>query len=289
MPLAARPRGEVDDAVHHRQQRVDLVRGDQHGDPLLAGDPREQRDDLVGAAQVEVGQRLVEQQQPRAADQRVGDQDALLLAAGEPPDAGVGEAARVDRPEHLLDQRAARARGSRHPEPVRVQAEPDEIARPQRQVGVEQELLRDVADQRRCCRERGAPRDENLPALGGLQAEDHPEQRRLARAVGPDQPGELAGGDPEADPSRILRPDSRTSTPCTARMSSLTGAPAGSQLLRRDVLRDGLFQRLDLGEHPRLVVIAGGRHRLVDADHRNPVALAACRNDSVSESVTCWL
>ncbi len=73
--------GEVDDPVHHRQQRIDLVRGDQDRHPLLAGDPRHQRHDLAGAAQVEVGERLVEQQQLRPADQRVADQHPLLLAA----------------------------------------------------------------------------------------------------------------------------------------------------------------------------------------------------------------
>ena len=39
---------------------------------------------LVG--QIEAVQRLVEDQQPRAADQRLGDQQPLLLAAREPPD-----------------------------------------------------------------------------------------------------------------------------------------------------------------------------------------------------------
>ena len=52
----------------------------------------------------------------------------------------------VDRLEHLLDQRATGAGGPRHPEPVGVQAEPHEIARAHRQIRVEQELLRDVAD-----------------------------------------------------------------------------------------------------------------------------------------------
>ena len=40
-------------------------------------------DDLLAAADVEVGQRLVEQQELRPADQGVGDQDALLLATGQ--------------------------------------------------------------------------------------------------------------------------------------------------------------------------------------------------------------
>ena len=70
-PAGGPPAGQVDDAVHHRQQRVHLVRGQQHGDLLLAGDPGEQGDDLLAAAQVEVGQRLVEQEQPGAADQGV--------------------------------------------------------------------------------------------------------------------------------------------------------------------------------------------------------------------------
>ena len=97
---------EVDDPVHHRQQRVDLVGGDQDGDAALAADPGEQRDDLAGAAQVEVRERLVGEQQARAGDQRVGDQDPLLLAAGEAADAGVGEGLGADRGEHLLDQLA---------------------------------------------------------------------------------------------------------------------------------------------------------------------------------------
>ena len=87
---------QVDDPVHDRQQRVHLVRRDQHGDLLLRGDPAEQRDDLLLAADVEVGQRLVEQQQPGTADQRVRDQDPLLLAAGQVADPGVGEPLGVD-------------------------------------------------------------------------------------------------------------------------------------------------------------------------------------------------
>ena len=57
--------GEVDDAVHDRQQRVHLVRREQHRDALFGGDPVQQGDDLLAAAQVEVGKRLVEQQQLR--------------------------------------------------------------------------------------------------------------------------------------------------------------------------------------------------------------------------------
>ena len=172
--------------------------GDQDRDPLLGGDPRQQGDDLVPAAQVEVRERLVQQQERRPRDQRVGDQHALLLAAREAAHPAVGEAARVDGLEHLVDPRCARARGQRDAVAVCVDAETDEVAGPQRRVGVEQELLRYVADQRVAAR-ASAPGDQHAAAAGRLEAEDDAEQRRLAGAVGADQPGELAGLDRETD------------------------------------------------------------------------------------------
>ncbi len=161
---------------------------------LLAGDPGEQRDDLVAAAQVEVRERLVEQQQPRPADQRVGDQHALLLAAGELPTRGSAKSRASTASSISSISALRRARGQRDAEAVRVEAEADEVARAQRHVGVEQELLRHVADQRVAPprTRRAGRRRSTRPALACLQAEDHPEERRLAGAVGADQPGELA-------------------------------------------------------------------------------------------------
>ena len=102
--------GQVDDAVHDRQERVHLVGGEQHRDPLLDGDAVQQRDDLLAGAQVEVGQGLVEKQQPGPGDEGVGDEHPLLFAAREVPDPGVGEALGVDRGKHLVDQRSALGR-----------------------------------------------------------------------------------------------------------------------------------------------------------------------------------
>ena len=80
----------LDDAgVHHREpvgqrQRLDLVVGDDDGGVAelalqhlqLAAHPLARRG-------VEVAQRLVEQQHRRVADQRAGQRDPLLLAAGQ--------------------------------------------------------------------------------------------------------------------------------------------------------------------------------------------------------------
>src|SRR5262249_59492237 len=77
-----------------------------------------------------------------------------------------------------------------------VGSERDQVPGPDRHVRVEQHLLRDVA-------EGGAPRprlalDGHGPARGPLQAEDHPQQGGLARAVRADQAGELSRPDGEA-------------------------------------------------------------------------------------------
>ena len=147
---------------------------------------RKQRHDFVGAAQVEVRERLIEEQQPRATDERVRDQDALLLTAGEPADTRIGEALGVDGIQHLLDERPPGPGGPRHAEAVRVDPEPHEIARAQRNIRVEQELLRHVADRAMTASVLagvGEPAKKHAPSARRLQAEDHSEQRRLPRAV----------------------------------------------------------------------------------------------------------
>ena len=91
------------DAVRHHH-RLGLVvghveRGD--ADPLLQladEDPH-----LVAQHRVEVGQRLVEQQQPRLDDQRPGERHPLLLAAGELPRIALQHAAQLDHAQHRVD------------------------------------------------------------------------------------------------------------------------------------------------------------------------------------------
>ena len=71
------------DALAHRQ-RLELVRGGvDHGHAELAVQALELGAGVVAELGIEVGQRLVEQQQARPADQRAADRDPLLLAARE--------------------------------------------------------------------------------------------------------------------------------------------------------------------------------------------------------------
>jgi hypothetical protein len=91
---------------------------------------------------------ILEQQQPGPADQGVRDQHPLLLAAGQVADPLVAEQPGADGLQHLVDQVPAPARRQRDAEPVPVQAQPDQVPGAQRHVGVQQDLLRHVADRR---------------------------------------------------------------------------------------------------------------------------------------------
>src|SRR2546421_10342300 len=78
--------GDIDDLVDEAEDRVDVVRDEQDGDVLLLADPAHERGDRGLAREVEAVERLVQQEQLRAADERLGNQQPLLLATGELPD-----------------------------------------------------------------------------------------------------------------------------------------------------------------------------------------------------------
>lgn len=182
--------GEIDDAVHACQQRIHVVRRNQHRDFLRGGEVAEDRNYVGDGADVEVGQRFVEQEQAGAADEGVGDEHALGLAAGEGAEALLGIGGGADGGEHGVDLRRALAVGEREAEPVAVEAEGHEVAGAEREVGVEGEFLRDVAD-------AAGGGD----AAGGffLEAEDGADEGGFAGAVGADEAADFAGAEGKGD------------------------------------------------------------------------------------------
>ena len=122
---------------------------------------------------------------PRVSDQRLGKQKPLLLAPGKLSNRTVGVCFGI----HRTNRRGRRAFNARtresHAPPVAVDAKAHEVASANRQLGVERGPLGNVADQ------RIAPagflaQHMQLPVGRGKQAEDHPDQGRLAAAVGPE-------------------------------------------------------------------------------------------------------
>ena len=71
------------DRVGHRHRLLLVVRDVHERDADLPLDALELDLQLLAQAQVERAERLVEQQRPRAVDERAGERDALLLAAGQ--------------------------------------------------------------------------------------------------------------------------------------------------------------------------------------------------------------
>ena len=164
-------------------------------DADLVLDPLQLELHLLAQLQVERAERLVEQEHTRAVDERAGERDALLLAAGELPRLAAAESLQPDERQHLVD--AARA-------PAAVDAlapEPKGDVLEDRQMREERVALEDgvhVALVRR------QPDDVTVAELDRalvrlLEAADHPQRRRLAAAGRPEQREEGAGRDLERD------------------------------------------------------------------------------------------
>ena len=103
-------------AAHHRhvvgeRERLGLVVGDiDEGDAGAALQLLELGAHALAQLGVEIGQRLVEQQDRRLDHQRAGERDALLLAAGQLVRVAALEPGEIDQRQRLLDLPARRGR-----------------------------------------------------------------------------------------------------------------------------------------------------------------------------------
>ena len=188
-------------AVHHR----DAVR-EAHRLALVVRDVEERDADLVVDAvqldlhvlpqlQVERGERLVEEQHLRLQDERAGDGDALLLAAGNLRGLLPLLPLHLDEAEHaahaLLDfvLRAA----------LQPQAEGDVV--PERQVREERVVLEDRVHAALVRRHGGhvLAVEENAARVRPFEAGQHAQERRLAAPARPEEREELAPFHVESD------------------------------------------------------------------------------------------
>ncbi len=183
-------------AVAHELDLRQQVRVEQHRD-ALATQVLEQPPHGAPPGGVERARRLVEQQQPRAADHRLRDPEPLLHALRHRADTGVGRLGQPDGGEQSLALGGAAVGAG---EPL-VHAEQLVGAQP---IG-EAEQLGEIAE--RPVRLGRAGR--SAGDLGGAGGRGHEaagdlHERRLARAVGTQQPHELALAHLEADPLERL-------------------------------------------------------------------------------------
>ena len=178
------------------------MRRDDDGRPPRRREPREERDDVRARGAVEVPRRLVGEDDARLLDERPGDRDALLLAAGEmrrQVGRAIGEAdlleqgeragtrlvvrdaGRSDRRLHVVDC------GERRDQVELLEHEPE---RPQPEIGEG-----GVAE-----RAEVLAFEAHGPLARAVERAEQLEQRRLARAARADERDELARADVEVDP-----------------------------------------------------------------------------------------
>ena len=145
---------------------------------------------------VEGGQGLVEQQHLRLEGERAGERDALLLAARELVRVARGLVAEVDEVQQLLDPLPDLVR---RPLPD-LQPEADVVGRR----SCSGTARRTGRPSRRCAGSAAdtvmsVPSSTIVPAVGSLEAGDHPQRRRLAAAGRAEEADELAalGGEVE--------------------------------------------------------------------------------------------
>jgi hypothetical protein len=96
--------GEVEHAVDVVDDGVDLVGDEDDGAVLLVALPVDQPADRLLVVQVKGEQRLVTQEDARLGGQGLGDAQALLFPARQPPDGGVGIGGRADLGEQRVDR-----------------------------------------------------------------------------------------------------------------------------------------------------------------------------------------
>ena len=181
-------------------------------EPGLRAQPVEELERLLLMPDVERGGRLVEEDDLRLLRERARDDDALLLTAGERPEAAVGEREEVE-PRERARRRVAVARALLR-ERAEVRRPAEEHVLRDRHPGRSRRLLRDDGDEPRELRacevvdraavERDLARERDEPR-------DRAQQRRLAGAVRADEREPLAVGDDRVDARR--RPACRRARP----------------------------------------------------------------------------
>jgi hypothetical protein len=187
---------QVHGVGEHGQQRVQVVRHDHDRHVALPVQLAEQPDDLLLVAQVEVGQRLVEQQQLGVVHDGLRDRHPLLLSPRQLRHAPVGVVGRADPLQGLVHPRALRRGRAAQPEAPTGESEGDQVAAADRLAEGGGVVLRHVPDPAVPAARRGA---EHLDPAGRRreQAQRQLEQSGLAGPVGTDHPHDRPGPDGE--------------------------------------------------------------------------------------------
>jgi hypothetical protein len=177
--------------------RLQVVVDDDHRLSVVAQLAQDIDDGALGG-RVDAGHRLVEEIDIGFLDQRAGEEDALLLAAGELADLAVGIVLHADLRQGVHRLVAFGAAGAAQPAEMAVEPHRHDIEGVGREIPVDAGALRHIADLAALA-VIGAAVDADMAGGRGDEAEDRLDQRRLAGAVRADDRRHDAGRDVEID------------------------------------------------------------------------------------------
>jgi hypothetical protein len=189
---------QVDDPIHDRKKGIDLVCRKEDRHIMVARHPMEEGNNLLHTFRVEVGQWLIKEKEFGLTDERVRNQDPLLLAARKAAHSAIGEVLGVDVAEDLVDPFMLLLGAPPEAETMTIQPEGHKITRPQRHIWIQYHLLRDVAHGS-ASSGQGRSQHTDLPCAGPLKAEDNPQECGLADSVGTNKSCELSSMNFEGD------------------------------------------------------------------------------------------
>ncbi len=173
---------------------VHVVRGPEDPAGAVFGDGADRATQVLRGRGIERGGRLVEQQQRRLVQHRLGERDARLLAGRQHAAFRVAEAAQIEAVEHRVDARADVADVVEQPEQGQV-LQDRKVARQRR---VDRREVRALERAGAVAREIDAfDRDRARARLE--HAQDHVDRRRLAGAVRAEQADDLVAAHRERD------------------------------------------------------------------------------------------
>ena len=193
VPLAGQGRrwAVEDDSAAHQHEPLDellhgaeLVRDEEDRRVELVVQLGEQRRQRLLGVDVDAGRRLVEHQQVGLSGERLGDEGALLLAAGQRGDGLPRPLGQADALDGRLDESSVVRPQASNGAPPRDPARAHDLLHGHRRLDPELRTLGEVADAVALPKAAGRLAEERrCPGLRLLEPEQDTEQRRLAPAV----------------------------------------------------------------------------------------------------------
>jgi hypothetical protein len=190
------------DPVGQHVRLLEVLGGEEHGDPVVLGKAAHLLPECAPALRVEAGGRLVQEEDPGRVDERESQIEPALHPTGVAADLAVG---RLREP-HALEQKVTAPGALRTRDSLQRRLQPQVL--PAREERVESRLL-----------ERGSNRGPDLrpfaddvvaghgrrPLGGRKQRREHVHGRRLPRPVRPEETVDLTGMNDEVDPVHRAR------------------------------------------------------------------------------------